>query len=85
MSSNLKFIFVLFLIFVLSFSTIAQTFTSSNLPLVVLSTNGQTIKDDPKVIVDMGIIWNGPGKRNALSDPKNNYNGKVGIEWRGSS
>ena len=85
MSSNLKFIFVLFLIFVLSFSTIAQTFTSSNLPLVVLSTNGQWIKDDPKVIVDMGIIWNGPGKRNALSDPKNNYNGKVGIEWRGSS
>lgn len=85
MSSNLKFFFVLFLILVLSFSTIAQTFTSSNLPLVVLSTNGQTIKDDPKVIVDMGIIWNGPGKRNALSDPKNNYAGKVAIEWRGSS
>ncbi|MDO8928047.1 MAG: CotH kinase family protein, partial [Bacteroidota bacterium] len=85
MSSNLKFFFVLFLIFVLSFSTIAQTFTSSNLPLVVINTNGQTIKDDPKVIVDMGIIWNGSGKRNALSDPKNNYNGKVGIEWRGSS
>ncbi|MDP3431675.1 MAG: CotH kinase family protein [Bacteroidota bacterium] len=85
MSSNLKHFFVLFLIFVLSFNAIAQTFTSSNLPLVVITTNGQTIKDDPKVIVDMGIIWNGPGKRNALSDPKNNYNGKVGIEWRGSS
>lgn len=33
----------------------------------------------------MGIIWNGQGNRNSLSDPKNNYNGNVGIEWRGSS
>ncbi|MBW8331657.1 MAG: CotH kinase family protein [Prolixibacteraceae bacterium] len=85
MSSSPKLFFVFFLLSFLSFNTIAQTFTSSNLPLVIINTNGQTIKDDPKVTVDMGIIWNGPGKRNALSDPKNNYAGKVGIEIRGSS
>ncbi len=85
MLSFLKLFSVFFLLSFLSFNAIAQIFTSSNLPLVVINTNGQTIKDDPKVMVDMGIIWNGPGKRNALSDPKNNYNGKVGIEIRGSS
>lgn len=61
------------------------SFTSSNLPIVVIDTHGQTILDDPKIVADMGIIWDASGKRNALSDPKNNYNGKIGIEIRGSS
>jgi hypothetical protein len=78
------FIFLLFSFF--SSAVFSQLdFTSSNLPLVVINTNGQFIIDDPKIIADMGIIWNGPGKRNTLSDPKNNYNGKIGIEIRGSS
>lgn len=33
----------------------------------------------------MGIIYNGAGERNNLSDPFNNYNGMIGIEARGSS
>ena len=33
----------------------------------------------------MGIIYNGPGQTNNLTDPYNNYNGKVGIETRGHS
>jgi hypothetical protein len=82
MSSSLKLILI-FLVF--SFGSIAQTFTSSNLPIVVVNTNGQTIVDEPKIIANMGIIWNGPGKRNTLNDPMNNYNGKIGIEIRGSS
>ncbi|MCW5912312.1 MAG: CotH kinase family protein [Cyclobacteriaceae bacterium] len=65
--------------------TQAQTFTSSNLPIVVINTNGQTIPDEPKIVVDMGIIDNGPGQRNNMTDPFNNYNGKIGIEIRGSS
>ncbi|MDP3180385.1 MAG: CotH kinase family protein [Bacteroidota bacterium] len=55
------------------------------MPLVLINTNGQVIKDDPKITANMGIIWNGPGKRNTLNDPKNNYDGKIAIEWRGSS
>lgn len=62
----------------------SQTF-SSNLPLVVINTNGQFISDEPKIIADMGIIDNGPGVRNLLTDPFNNYSGKIGIEIRGSS
>lgn len=60
-------------------------FTSSDLPIVVINTNGQTIHDEPKITADMGIIYNGPGARNFLSDPFNNYNNKIGIEYRGST
>ncbi|NUM77355.1 CotH kinase family protein [candidate division KSB1 bacterium] len=60
-------------------------FTSSNLPIVVIDTHGQAIPDEPKIAADMGIIYNGPGVRNNLTDPFNHYNGKIAIEIRGSS
>ncbi len=60
-------------------------FTSSNLPIVVINTNGQTIPNEYKITADMGVIYNGAGVRNNLTDPYNNYNGKIGIEIRGSS
>jgi hypothetical protein len=60
-------------------------FTSSNLPIVVINTNGQVIPDDYKITADMGIIYNGEGVRNYITDPFNHYNGKIGIELRGSS
>jgi hypothetical protein len=64
---------------------VPAAFTSSNLPIVVIETNGQVIKDEPKIVARMGIIDNGPGVRNALTDPHNNYDGFIGIEIRGSS
>lgn len=60
-------------------------FTSSNLPIVVINTNGIPIRDEPKIMADMGIIYNGEGKRNNLSDPFNHYKGKIAIEIRGTS
>ena len=60
-------------------------FTSSNLPIVVINTFGQTIVDDPRIVCDMGIIDNGFGTINSISDPFNDYNGKISIEYRGSS
>jgi len=60
-------------------------FQSSNLPIVVINTHGQTIpKDNPRIIADMGIIWT-PGQRNALTDSFNNYSGKISIEIHGQS
>ncbi|MBL0342767.1 MAG: CotH kinase family protein [Bacteroidetes bacterium] len=59
-------------------------FSSSNLPIVVLNTNGQAIVDDPKIISHMGIIDNGPGVRNYMTDPFNDYDGNIAIEIRGS-
>lgn len=60
-------------------------FTSSNLPIVIINTGNQTIPDEPKMMADMGIIWNANNARNYTTDPLNHYNGKVGIEVRGSS
>jgi hypothetical protein len=59
--------------------------SSSNLPIIVISTNGQVILDDPKIDAEMGIIFNGNGQRNQLTDPFNHYSGKIGIEIRGQS
>jgi len=56
---------------------------SSKLPIVVISTNGATIVDDPKITASLGIIDNGPA-RNHPTDPFK-FTGKIGIEIRGSS
>lgn len=60
-------------------------FTSSNLPIIFINTHGQEIVDDPRIVADMGIIYNGPGERNNIDDPFNHYNGKIGIELRGAT
>ena len=82
--------FFVFLSFILTFSVSAQNFTDSNLPIVVIETdNGVTIPDEPKVLATMKIIWHQDGSRNYLTDVNNpeflNYNGRIGIERRGSS
>ncbi|NOT73675.1 MAG: T9SS type A sorting domain-containing protein [Cyclobacteriaceae bacterium] len=61
------------------------TFTSSNLPIIVINTSNQEILDEPKITADMGIIYNGVGVRNNVNDPFNNFSGKIGIERRGST
>ncbi|MEO5643490.1 MAG: CotH kinase family protein [Bacteroidia bacterium] len=61
-----------------------QSFSSSNMPIVVINTNNQTIMQTGKITADMGIIYNGTGVRNYMTDPFNNYNGKIGIEIRGN-
>ncbi len=35
---------------------LSQSFTSSNLPVIVINTNGAGIPDEPKITADMGII-----------------------------
>lgn len=81
-------------LWLITFSTYGQTtrndnrepsqFESSNLPVVIINTNGQTIVDDPKISVDFSIIDNGPGIRNYITDIPS-FTGNVGIELRGSS
>lgn len=63
----------------------SQTLFSSNLPVVVINTEGRTIVDSPKTTVQMKIIYNGANKRTNLSDVPNVYEGLAGIEFRGSS
>jgi hypothetical protein len=58
--------------------------SSSNLPLVVINTNGQNIQDVAKIPANMKIIFNGTGKVNTPSDLGNVYSGSVGIEVHGA-
>jgi len=82
----LKRILVFIIVLLTGGSILAQNQSfSSKLPLVFIDTNGRQIPDEPKILVDMGIVWNGQGKENHTSDDFNHYFGKVGIEIRGSS
>ena len=58
---------------------------SSDIPIVIINTSGTSIPDEPKITAQMGIIDNGYGNINHVTDPFNNYNGAIGIELRGSS
>ncbi len=61
-------------------------FQSSNLPIVIITTtNGEQIPDEPKITAQMKIIDNGPGQTNYVNGAPNGYNGFIGIERRGSS
>jgi len=59
-------------------------FIESNLPIVVIDTDGQEILNDPRIVVHMGIIDNDSGINN-MDDPFNGYDGQISIEIRGSS
>lgn len=71
----------------LPFSASSQSlnFNSSDLPVMIINTGGAAIPDDPKIVAHMGLIYNGTGNRNAITDSMNEYNGTIGIEIHGQS
>ena len=84
------------LLFLCALGAGAQALTDSNLPIVIITTDvdrttGQPreILDDPKVPGTMKIIFRPDGSRNYESDQNTaaylNYNGRIGIELRGST
>ena len=86
---------VIFLFWQVSFAQ--QTIlTDSNLPIMIITTDLDPetnspieIPDEPKVLGTMKLIFRPDGTRNYLTDITNdsflNYNGRIGIELRGSS
>ena len=85
-----KSVLLALLVWICSVWVQAQILTDSNLPIVVINTdNGVAIPDEPKVLATMKIIWHEDGSRNYLTDVNNpaflNYDGRIGIEIRGSS
>ncbi len=83
-------IYIIGLLIFLSRPAGAQSFTDSNLPIVIISTDGGVeIPDDPRALASMKIIYRGNGERNFVTDQTNplylNYDGRIDIEIRGSS
>ena len=65
-------------------SNVAANLTT-NLPIILINTNGVEIPDEPKIYGTMGIIDNGLGNMNNQYDQPNDFNGIIGIEIRGQS
>jgi subtilisin-like proprotein convertase family protein len=65
-------------------ATTPFVFTTSNLPIIIINTNGVAIVDEPSINATMGIIDNGLGNTNSVTDTPNNYNGNILIEYRGN-
>ncbi|WP_290844890.1 CotH kinase family protein [Flavobacterium sp.] len=89
-------VLLLFLAICPMWKGLAQTFTDSNLPIVIIATDvdpntGQPfeIPDDPRVLATMKVIRHPDGSRNYISDQNTaaylNYNGRISIEIRGST
>lgn len=87
---------ILGIILIFNHTTIAQTLTSTNLPIVIITTDinlktGQRLEivDEPRVLASMKIINRPDGSRNFYADRTTteflNYDGRVSIEIRGSS
>ena len=76
---------MIIIVFGISFCLAQVDLTSSNLPIVIIDTGNETIPDEPKIHAWLGIIDNGPGEINYITDPFNDYDGHIGIEVRGSS
>lgn len=58
---------------------------SSNLPIILIDTEGQMIFDEPRISARMFIIDNPNERRNFLSDEDFAYEGRIAIEIRGST
>ncbi len=69
----------------LTFALSAQVnFTSSNLPIILINTMEEEIQDEPKIMANMKVIDN-EEERNRITDEPNDYDGWIGIEFRGDS
>lgn len=66
-----------------SVSSQVAGFTSTNLPLVVINTNGLAIQETSKIQATMKLVYKGAGQLNTPNDAGNIYSGSIGIEFRG--
>ncbi len=60
-------------------------FQTSNLPIVLIDTDGVPIPNEPKITAGMKVINNGTGQINDILDAPNEYHDFIGIELRGST
>lgn len=86
----MKKLLIVFLFLSVYFVSKAQTFKESNLPIVIITTDGnRDIPDEPKIGATLKIIDTPDGSRNKVSyasDPQYlNFSGRIKIEIRGSS
>ena len=85
-----RFLCLVCLVYCICITSFSQSFTDSNLPIILINTDGGVyIPDSPRIFATMKIIYRGTGLRNWVADKDStgylNYNGRISIEVRGSS
>jgi hypothetical protein len=60
------------------------SYDSSELPIILINTNGQTVVQNSKIMVDM-MVLNSASGINYITDTVYEYKGKIGIEIRGNT
>ncbi len=60
-------------------------YTTSQLPIIVIKSQGSPILDEPKTKVSLRIIDNGAGATQLITDPAKGYEGFAAMEIRGRS
>ena len=63
----------------------ASLYAQSDLPIVIIDTNGQEIVDDPKITATMHIIEGAEGELNRPDPADATFTSPIGIEIRGNS
>jgi hypothetical protein len=86
----MRFLGLVCLLSCLSTASFPQILTDSNLPIVIINTDGGVdIPDSFRVFGSMKIVFRGEGLRNYVTDQNSpaslNYDGRINIETRGSS
>ncbi len=82
---KLSFSLIVFLVFFFSEANAQNLYNfSTDLPLIIIDTDGRSIPDEPKITARMKIINNSSGI-NRINDQPTDYDGFIGIEKRGKS
>ena len=81
----MKGFYCIYCLHLFAFTIVNSQFNSSNLPIVIIETNGQEIKDEPRIVAEMKTINNRNGERNYIASEVYEYNGKITIEIRGTT
>lgn len=63
----------------------AQVLTESNLPIIVIDTNGEEITDESKADGTMKVYYKEDGSPNSINDTPTDYDGTIEIKLRGQS
>jgi hypothetical protein len=59
--------------------------SSSNLPVIIIETDGRVIEDEQRIVANMKVINHPRGKRNYITSTVYEYDGKISIEIRGNT
>lgn len=78
---------IVFLLSILTFQHAgnAQVLTESNLPIIVIDTNGEEITDEGKAEGTMQVYYKEDGSMNSINDTPTDYNGAIEIKLRGQT